>query len=411
MSKVADDTGVSTPTLGDVASAPRAREAPGALRNTLFRVALVAFAAAIPFMLEPFWLNVGVLAMVAAIGAIGLNLLVGSTGQLSIAHAAYLGIGAYSYCYFASPSTTVTTGTGTLRGLGLPPIVAIVLAVVLAGVAGLIFSPIAARLRGIYLGVASIGLVFLVEHILFNATTFTGGFNGRPAPTFRFAGLIFAEATPSLYVLNVRFGRVERLWYLMLFFLVVSYWFARNILRGRPGRALQAVRDREVAAAVMGVDLSRYKAQAFLISSMYAGLAGALFAIALRAVVPETFGLLLSFSYLAMIVIGGLGSVGGAVAGAVFVTALPETLKRYSADIGFLAQPGSGGIGAAEAAAFLYGAAIIAFLIFEPGGLAGLGRRLTRLGSRRTRHATPGVSTAPTQASGPQMATGGGGRT
>ena len=132
------------------------------------------------------------------------------------------------------------------------------------------------------------------------------------------------------------YGQRERLWYLGLGLLVLAYLYARNVLRGRPGRALQTIRDSEVAASVMGVNVRRYKAAAFVVSSMYAGLAGVLVALAFQRPVPEYFGLGLSVTYLAMIVIGGLGSVRGAVFGAAFVTALPLVLTQYSDKIGFL---------------------------------------------------------------------------
>jgi branched-chain amino acid transport system permease protein len=125
----------------------------------------------------------------------------------------------------------------------------------------------------------------------------------------------------------------------------------------------------------MGVDVRGYKAASFVVSSMYAGLAGALLALVSGRIVPDYFGFGLSIDYLAMIIIGGLGSVGGAVAGAVFVTALPLVLDRYSAALPFLAQPGEGGIGAADLARLLYGAAVVAILLFAPGGAARLVRR------------------------------------
>jgi branched-chain amino acid transport system permease protein len=146
-------------------------------------------------------------------------------------------------------------------------------------------------------------------------------------------------------------------------------------LRGRSGRALVGVRDSEVAAAVMGVDVRRYKAAAFTVSSAYAGLAGVLLALVFGRIVPDSFGFAMSIDFLAMIIIGGLGSVAGGVAGAVIVTALPLVLGHYSDALPFLAQPGESGVGAAEAARLLYGAAVIAVLLFAPGGLAQLLRR------------------------------------
>jgi branched-chain amino acid transport system permease protein len=176
-------------------------------------------------------------------------------------------------------------------------------------------------------------------------------------------------------ILGVPFGALERLWYLGIVLVAVSVWYGRNLVRSRPGRALATLRDSEVAAEVMGVDVVRYRAAAFCVSSMYAGLGGVLMALAFGRIVPESFGLLLSIDFLVMIVIGGAGSVGGAAAGALFVTALPLVLNHYSGSLPLLAEPGTGGVGAAEFSRFVYGAAIVAVLLFARDGLAGLVRR------------------------------------
>src|SRR5581483_8157452 len=173
-----------------------------------------------------FWEQVGLFVFAAAIGAIGLNILTGSTGQLSLAHAFFLAIGAYGYSYFAGSSTDIGGGV-VVHGAGLPPLLAMILAVVAAGVAGLLFSPISSRLRGIYLGVASLALVFIGQHLLLNAQTVTGGFYGRSAPPFSLFGFSFTDTNPPLTVLNVEFGQHERLWYLGLVLLVLAYVFAR----------------------------------------------------------------------------------------------------------------------------------------------------------------------------------------
>ena len=130
----------------------------------------------------------------------------------------------------------------------------------------------------------------------------------------------------------------------------------------------------------MGVNVQRYKARVFLVSSMYAGLSGVLFALSVGSIAPESFGLLVSIQYLAMIVLGGLGSVGGAALGALFVSALPLVFQRYADALPFVSAVGGGGIAAGEAARFLYGGAIILIVLFEPAGLAGLARRFTRTG-------------------------------
>ncbi|WP_020660868.1 branched-chain amino acid ABC transporter permease [Amycolatopsis benzoatilytica] len=334
-------------------------------------LALLILLLALPLYVSQFWEQLGLFVFAAAIGAIGLNLITGSAGQLSLAHAFFLAIGAYGYAYLAGGQTGIGGGI-TVTGLNWPPLVAMIAAVALAGVVGLLFSPISSRLRGIYLGLASLALVFLGQHVLQNAKAVTGGFYGRNAQPFSLFGFSFTDDNPPLTVLNVPFGQLERLWYLGLVLLVLAYLFAQNLLRGRPGRALRTIRDNEIAAAVMGVPVRRYKAGAFVISSMYAGLAGVLIALAFQRPVPDYFGLQLSVTYLAMIVIGGLGSVRGAVAGAAFVTALPLILTHYSDSLTFLAQPGQSGVGPADFSNYVYGGAVILVLLLQKGGLAGL---------------------------------------
>lgn len=359
------------------------------LRRPAAAAAVVVVALALPLYLTNFWLQTGLFAMAAIVGAIGLTLLVGVAGQLSLGHAFFVAIGAYGYAYLAGKP--IPGAAEAPAGLGLPPLVAMVGAVAAAGLAGALFSPIAGRVRGIYLGLASLGLVFLGRHIMLNATALTGGFNGRDARPFSLFGFGFANADPDpdrLVVLGVPFGMLERLWYLGLLLVAVSWWFARNLVPSRPGRALATLRDSEIAAAVMGVNVGRYKAAAFTVSSMYAGLAGVLMALSYGRIVPDTFGLALSIDFLVMIVIGGIGSVAGAAAGAVFVTALPLVLNHYSNALP-LAEPGGGGIGAAELSRFLYGAAVIGVLLFAHDGIAGL------LRARRRQAPGPPGSAAP----------------
>ncbi|MEP6599555.1 MAG: branched-chain amino acid ABC transporter permease [Actinomycetota bacterium] len=346
--------------------------------GTVIRIIAVLILAALPLYLDNSLLQTGLFSMAAVIGAIGLTILTGAAGQLSLAHAFFLAVGAYSYSYFAGlPDPSKASKA---HGLGLPPLLALVLAVIAAGVVGLVFSPIASRLRGIYLGVASLSLVFIGSFIYENAGALTGGFNGRPATDFSLLGFHFAADDPPLTVLNVPFGRFERLWYMFLALAVLAYIFGSNVLRGRMGRAMQTMRDSEVAAATMGVDIRRTKAGVFVLSSMYAGLAGVLVALAFTRVTPDYFILPLSISYLAMVVIGGLGSVGGATLGAVFVTALPTLLSRYSDSLPFVAASASGGYDAGKISAALFGVAIILVVMFAPGGLSALGKRLASRG-------------------------------
>jgi branched-chain amino acid transport system permease protein len=349
--------------------------------KTLGGLALIGLMLWLPQYLQAFWLQTGLFAMAAAIGAIGLTLLTGVTGQLSLAHAFFVAVGAYSYCFLAGTGEEVGA-VQTPSGLGLPTWLAMVGAVLLAGLAGALFSPIAGRLRGIYLGLASVGLVFIGQHILQNARAITGGYNGRDVPAFQLFGIDFSDKNP-IDVFGVPYGQLELLWYLGLALVLVSWWYARNLVGSRPGRALEAVRDSEIAAAVMGVKVPVYRGAAFIVSSMYAGLAGVFLALAFGRIVPDSFGFLYSIDFLVMIVLGGLGSI----AGAVVVTALPQVLDHYASSLPIVVEPGSSGLQPSDAARFLYGAAVVAVLIFVPGGLAGLGRRIRpRTRDRGARH-------------------------
>ena len=181
-------------------------------RSRAVRVAVtlvvVALLLVLPLYVDEFWLRTGFAVCAAVIGAVGLNLLVGTTGLLSLGHAFFLAVGAITYVYVAGEEG----GTATkISGLGWPPLVAMLLGVLMAGLCGLLFSPIAARLRGIYLGVASLGLVFIGQHVLNTWTSVTGGFNGRVTPEFAIFGFHFATDNPELMVLDVPYGPAERL--------------------------------------------------------------------------------------------------------------------------------------------------------------------------------------------------------
>jgi branched-chain amino acid transport system permease protein len=355
----------------------------------------VVLLALLPLYLDPGYLQNGLFVMAAVVAAIGLTVLVGTAGQLSLAHAFFLGVGAYSYAFFSG--STAKVGAVRAHGLELPTTLSAVLAVIVAGLFGLAFSPIASRLRGIYLGVASLSLVFIGAFVFENIRGLTGGFNGRDVQPFSLPGIEFSDTT-QIVVAGVSFGRLEKLWELFLVFSVLAYVFANNVLRGRMGRAMQTMRDSEVAAAVMGVDVRATKAGVFVLSSMYAGLGGVMLALAFGRLTPSSFDLALSISYLAMIVIGGLGSVGGAAMGAVFVVSLPYLLTRFSDHVPFVAAPGDPGYNGSQLGALVYGLAVVAFVLFEPGGLSVIGKRLVgrRPGRTPDPASTDPASTEPT---------------
>lgn len=330
---------------------------------------LAIFGLLLPAVLESYWLQLGALVFAAGIGALGLMLLFGRVGQLSLGHSFFLAIGAYSYVFFASPS-----GDGTSLGLGVPSVIAVPLAVIIASMAGLAFSPIASRLKGLSLGLATLSLIFIGVWLLYTFESLTGGFNGRNVPLLKIGPL--TSAGSNVAILGLPMGAAQFLWYVTLILLAVVSAFTVSLLNGRVGRAFTAIRDAEVPAAALGVEVARYRAVAFTISSAYAGLAGALLAITIQRVVPDYWGLTLSLSYLAMIVIGGLRSVTGAILGAAFVIGLPAVLQRYGNGIPGVGAEGGGGLGPSVVSHLAYGAVIVLVLIFEPEGLVRVFSRL-----------------------------------
>lgn len=340
----------------------RPRGLPRRLPGAALLCAAVVVLLVLPLYMEAFWLRIGLFSMAAAVGALGLTILFGAAGQLSLGHAFFVAVGTYGYAFLAGGDA------GHVQGLGLPPLVAAVLATLLAGVCGLLFSPVASRLRGIYLGIASLGLVFLGHHLMLNLRPVTGGYDGRSVQPFALGGFAFSDAE-DLVVLGVPFGAVESLWYLFLAVTVAATLTARNVLRGRPGRAFRLMRDSEVGAAAMGVRVQRTKAAAFVLSSLYAGVAGVLTALAFQRAVPDYFNLHLSIDFLAMIILGGLGSTSGAIVGATFVVALPIVLSRYADVLPLVVGPGQDGLDASTVAQFVYGALLVVVMLTQPGGL------------------------------------------
>jgi branched-chain amino acid transport system permease protein len=328
---------------------------------------LVLVAVLLPFMLQDDLLAVLATAFVAAIGAIGLNLVTGYAGQVSLGHAFFLGLGAYTAATLSGdPDSTRLIGFGITS---LP--IWLLASGLVAGLAGLIVAPLAARLRGLYLAVVTLGLVFIGEHLFKHWRDLTGGVGvGRPAAVPELFGIQFA-------VDGEFFTKSQKLYLLMFALLVIFGVLARNLVRSRIGRALAAVRDRDLAAEVIGVDVTRYKMIAFAVSSFYAGVAGALLYVMIGFVEPGSFNLALSVQYIAMILVGGVATISGSVLGAMFITLLPRVTRELPAVLPFISSSStSGGITVFQVETILYGLLIIGFLIFEPRGLFGIWIRI-----------------------------------
>ena len=366
------------PAAGPQAPAPRKRN----WLKIAATVLLVLFLVALPILTgsQVAYLKVAQYILIGTVGGIGLTLLVGQAGQLSLAHPFFLLVGAVSYAVLAGDPAE----SPDLVGLGLPPLVAVVGAILICGLVGLAFAPVAGRLRGIYLGVASLSLVFLGLWLGQSLELFTGGTSsGRPPPTFRIFDFAFANSTPAPTIAGVPIQKQQRLWYLFLVFALGAYFLARGAVNSRIGRSWRAVRDNEAAATAMGVNVRRVKAEAFTISSAFAGLAGVMTALWLDLVKPDeneftgNYSLTVSIAFLAIVIIGGLGSVPGAVIGAIVVYGLQQFFLLGANQFGWFADAQFGGLSAVILSAFVYGAAVVLVVLFEPGGAAAIGRRLT----------------------------------
>lgn len=313
------------------------------------RLALVSLAAL--WLLLPQWssdsqLSILSYAGVAAIGAIGLNLLTGYAGQLSLGHAFSFAVGAY---------TTRWLGTDH----GLPILVWLPAAALVGAAAGALVGPVALRVRGHYLAVVTLGLVFVGQYVFTQWRSLTGGTSGTSI-----TGAIPAFDTPTFTLGGSVYSRDQGLFWLIWAVAGIAALLARNLVRSRPGRALQAVRDRDLAAEALGVSLPRYKIGAFVVASAYAAVAGALYGVLQVAVQPSDFGLQLSVQYIAMILIGGLGSIGGAVVGAVLLGSLPPLIQNFTQTHTVPVVP------VASLNTMIFGALIILFVLLAPRGLA-----------------------------------------
>jgi branched-chain amino acid transport system permease protein len=332
-----------------------------------------------PINLSSDVLQLAVTALFASIGAIGLNIITGMAGQISLGHAFFLGLGAFTAAVLGGVEATrpAVDAAGNaitetvLVGFNLDMIIWLPAAGLVAAVAGFIVAPVAMRVRGMYLAFVTLGLVFLGEHIFREATSLTGGAGvGRPTAEVSLFGFRFDEAGE---VFGVYLSKGQKLYFLGFILLLVMGLAAKNLFRSRVGRALAGIRDRDIAAEMMGIPLTRYKTVAFVLSSFYAGIAGALLWAVVGRLTAEAFGFLLSIRYIAMILIGGVATVTGSIMGAFFITFLPKVVEWLGSFIPFISLSPSGGmLTVAQFEQVLYGLFLIGFLIFEPMGLFGI---------------------------------------
>lgn len=334
----------------------------------LLALALLAAYLALPFVTSEFWLSVLDYAGIAAIGAIGLNLLTGFAGQVSLGHAAFLGAGAYTAAWLG-------------QDLGLPLPLWLAGAALAGALLGAMIGPAALRLRGNYLVVVTLALVFVAEHVFRNWEGLTGGNAGRAIAPPAALGLDFDD----LDLLGYATTRNQSWFWLIWALVALATLVAANLARGRQGRALKAIRDRDLAAELSGIHVARTKIAVFALSSALAAGGGALLGAYQAFASPGEWSLLLSVQYVAIVIAGGLGTVYGPVLGALFVGSLPRVIEEYSAAIPGVASGSEGGgiITVFALNQVLFGLLIVGFLILEPRGLAALGRRAGTWMTRR----------------------------
>lgn len=297
---------------------------------------VVALAA--PLFLDGYFLDELSFVFIYAIAGLGLMILTGFSGQVSFGQAAFVAIGAYAH-------------TILLSRYGVPWVISLPLAALIAGLVGLAIGRICGRMHGLYLAIATLSIAIVTERLIGGAGVFTGGHRGMPVPAIELFGMAIDESWKS-YLLNFTI-------------FVGAILMARNLLRTRSGRALIAIRDSEVSARALGTNVAFFKAYAFFLSASFAGLAGGLLAHAFYYITPETFGMGESIRLLLMIVVGGIGTIHGAVFGAFFIVLLPTVLSWVK-----VLLPGaistSGGFDS-----LAFGLILLGFILFEPDGLFG----------------------------------------
>ena len=305
---------------------------------------LIVVALSAPFWLDEYFLGEITYVLIFILAGLGLMILSGHTGQPSLGHAAFLACGAYMEVI--------------LQNAGLPFVLSFPLAGVFAGVVGAIIAIPALRMSGIYLAIATLAFGIMTEDIIILLTPWTGGVEGVYVDTIRIFGMEID-----------RYGNADRFYWLCLIVVIAVTICYKNLLRSPTGRSFTAIRDSEVSARAMGVNVERTKTLAFGLSCFVTGLAGALMAHYLTAFNYEAFLILISIQLLLMITVGGLGSIHGAYFGAIVIGLLPVVIASSRQWLGQILGTGNATIPGIETA--IFAAIIVAFIIFEPLGIYG----------------------------------------
>jgi branched-chain amino acid transport system permease protein len=306
----------------------------------VFLIAFMILLIILPLLAGPYMVNLCIIIGIYIIGAVGLNILTGFTGLISLGHGALVGVGAYvaailqNHLSFPWPLNLIFAGTA-------------------ASLVGLVFGLPSLRIKGLYLAMSTLAGQMIFVFAVSNTPNYTGGD----------VGISVQKISTFIWMSEKTF-----FYYLVFLTVILSVFCARNLLRTKIGRNLIAIRDNDLSAMVLGVEIGKYRLLSFIISSFYAGIAGAIWAFYAGVIGIEQFSLELSVLYLSIILIGGLGTILGSIYGAIFVVLVPETLSNLATELNrimsvdvsnYLVIANNG----------IFGLLIILFLIFKPEGL------------------------------------------
>ena len=311
----------------------------------------VLFFVVLPLVLHEYYLSIVNLVSIACIGALGLNILVGYTGQISVGHGAFMSVGAYTAANFA------------VR-MGAPWPVNLLAGGLMAAIVGAIVGIPSLRIKGLYLAIATLAGQLIIEWTINHVTFISGGVQA-------------SIEVPPPEIFGYRLASQTQMYFFLLIFVALAVVGTMNLVRSRIGRAFVAIRDHDIAAQIIGIDVFRYKLLAFAVSSFYAGVTGVLYTYYFGIANYEAFQIVVSIDYLAMIIIGGLGSVLGSILGAIFVTMLPIAIRLLMEPLaGLFFSSGELSSIVASTRLVLFGCLIIFFLVVEPEGLNRLRRNI-----------------------------------
>ncbi len=327
-------------------------------------VAAVLFSLVFLVYADSRWITVGNLALLSIVGAVGLMILTGFAGQISLGHAAFMAVGAY---------------TAAVLGVqwGVPFWICIPMSGLLAAAVGLAVGPFALRLRGLYLAIVTLGLIFIVNHTLLSMEELTQGVTGIAVPMhwwFAEPGDTVGDFGESWLILGWELDKDRQLFLLFGVIALFAAFASKNIQRSNTGRAMVAVRDHDIAAAVLGVHPAKTKIIAFGVSSFFTGVAGALFAFQQQYITVEPpFDLNMSVQYIAIIVLGGIGTTFGAIAGAIVYTFLGPAAETVGPMLPLVNE-----LTSAQQSTLLFAILVCIFLVVEPLGMLGIWLRIKR---------------------------------